>query len=36
MSRRMGARIAKVITTAEGAWGKKVELVKWKTLCLPY
>lgn len=33
MRRRMGARIARVITTAEGPEGKKVELVKRKSLC---
>jgi len=29
----MGARTARAITTAEGPEGKKVELIKWKTLC---
>lgn len=33
MSRRMGARIARAITTAEEPEGKKAEFVKWKTLC---
>lgn len=33
MRRRMGARIARAITTAEEPEDKRAEFVKWKTLC---
>lgn len=33
MRRRMGARIARVITAAEEPGGKKIQFVKWEILC---